>query len=83
MSRVPVGISMDEELLDEIDAGLEFGDKRSERAVELIELGLAVEAAAESVGWPIPDERQSRRAMIRQAFLDADRWQAEQYGDGR
>jgi hypothetical protein len=51
---------MDHELKGRLEAPLTYGDSRSERGKELIELGLAVEDALADAGIPTssPEERE-------------------------
>lgn len=63
---------MDEELAKKVEGPLRYGDSRSERITELIQLGLATEEAADSADVSIPDSPREQTALIRQAFLDAE-----------
>ncbi|WP_226041531.1 hypothetical protein [Natrinema sp. DC36] len=66
------GVSLPEDLAERIEEDLEYGDNRSDRIQNLIQLGLAVEDAAEGVHVDIPESQREREAFLRQVFIDAD-----------
>lgn len=66
------GVSVPDDLAEDIEEPLEYGDNRSERVQDLIQLGLAVEDAADSVHIDLPDSQREREAFLRQVFIDAD-----------
>lgn len=60
------GNTRDHALLDRIDEPLEFGDARSGRVRDLIELGLAAEDAVTESGVTF-DSRERREEFVREA----------------
>lgn len=63
---VSFGVSMEYDLKDRIERTLDYGDKRSQRIVELIKLGLEVEEAMAETGTFNPD-LQHRIEFVRDA----------------
>ncbi|QCC60788.1 hypothetical protein NP511_02270 [Natrinema thermotolerans] len=66
------GVSMDDDLAERVEEPLEYGDNRSERVQDLVQLGLAIEDAADAVHVDLPESQREREAFLRQVFIDAD-----------
>ena len=66
------GVSLPDDLAERVEEDLEYGDTRSDRIQNLIQLGLAVEDAADAVHVDLPDSQREREAFLRQVFIDAD-----------
>lgn len=58
------GINVSQSIADKIDEPLEYGDSRSERVRDLLEIGLEVEETMSK------DAGEIDRAAVRQAMLD-------------
>ena len=58
------GINVSQSIADKIDEPLEYGDSRSERVRDLLEIGLEVEQTMNR------DAGEIDRAAVRQAMLD-------------
>lgn len=63
------GISLPEDVADEIEAPLEEGDSRSQRIRELIKLGLAAERAMTAEQW-YPPSASEREEMVEEAVRE-------------
>lgn len=64
------GVQMSDELAERVEAPLEYGDSRSERISELVEIGLTAEDALAGTELDLPDSR-AKSAFVRQAIIDA------------
>lgn len=58
------GVNVSDEIAEKIDEPLEYGDSRSERVRDLLEIGLEVEETMSK------DAGEIDRAAVRQAMLD-------------
>lgn len=63
------GVSMDDSLAQRIQKPLEYGDSRSERCRDLIELGLAVEDSMKDAGIYTPDHT-AQLSVVRDAITE-------------
>lgn len=63
------GVSMDDTLAQRIQKPLEYGDSRSERCRELIELGLEAEQSMKDAGIYTPDHT-AQLTVVRDAISD-------------
>lgn len=70
------GVSMDESLAGRIEEHLEYGDSRSERCRDLIELGLEVEDAMKDAGIYTPDHT-AQLTVVRDAISEHARSEDE------
>ena len=61
------GVNVSDDIANRIDDPLEYGDSRSERVRDLLQLGLEVESVLETEASDID------RAAVRQAMLDYKR----------
>lgn len=68
------GVNVDDALLDEIEKPLAYGDKRSERIRNLLEIALAAERAGKRrAAWP--DDHDDRVDMVEAAIeLYIEEW---------
>lgn len=63
------GISLEEDVVSQVEEPLEYGDKRSQRIQNLIIAGLAIENALEREGYDLDVSRTHElRAVVRQVF---------------
>lgn len=63
------GVSLDEQTADAVEAPLDYGDSRSQRIQELVQMGLAAERAMRK-HRVYPDAVQERRAIITESLHD-------------
>lgn len=63
------GVSMDDTLAKRIQQPLEYGDSRSERCRELIELGLEAEQTMKDAGIYTPDHT-AQLSVVRHAITE-------------